>query len=230
MEIHSGDYAYWTCRFQAAWEGHNGRIKELTLGNWGPNKERKPLQVAVQDGKGFTPFAIAIYRRHFGTAKLIVGIANAQFKESDKSKSQLRYEIAADSDCETHDSEVESSVEDGGDGLELYSRVVDETYTYVNVAELQDSVGSKVSGESLPPDMEIATTWVEIGSDNLAAIDMISKLAEVWWFLDKPEKEARDEVGAGQMDVCEALRYGRITSVSQGRTVTGLFLSALTVS
>ncbi len=121
--------------------------------------------MAVQDEKGFTPFALATYRRHFQTARLILGIADAQFKESDKSKSQRRYEIAADSVQESDDSEDSKgyiSEEDDSDGLEISSRVVDETYTYENVAELQDSVGSKKSGKSLSCRVGRVTKRVEI--------------------------------------------------------------------
>lgn len=188
------------------------------MGNWGPDKERKPLQVAVQDEKGFTPFALATYRRHFQTAKLILGIADAQFKESDKGKSQRRYEIAADSVHESDDSEVDGSDEDGSHGLEISSRLVDETYTYDNVAELQDSVGSKISGKSLSCNVGSATKQVENWSDTLPAIEMISSLAEVWCFLDKPEKEARHDVGTTQVDVGGALKYDRFTSVRQVHT------------
>ncbi|KAL8927248.1 MAG: hypothetical protein Q9208_002424 [Pyrenodesmia sp. 3 TL-2023] len=199
-------------KFQAAWEGHTGRIKELTLGNWGPDKRNRPLQVAVQDGKGFTPFTIATYKHHFETAKLILGIANVQFKEPEKSNNQRRYELAGISDHVNYHSNGASLEEDDSESLDISSRGVDEIYTYDNVAELQDSVGSKVSGKPLSHIMETARRRADRESGNLSVIEMLSNFAEVWWFLNKPEKEARDEVGVAQMDVRGALRSGGITS------------------
>lgn len=141
-------------RFQAAWEGDNEKIKELTLAKWGPESDRKPLHVATQDGRGFTPFAIATVRRHLETAKMLLGIANAQFKDPDSSKNKRRYEISGANDYDDDDSDGDSSEDDSSDGLDISSNVVDDTYTYDNVAELQESVGSKVSGESIGTDKQ----------------------------------------------------------------------------
>ncbi|KAL8650578.1 MAG: hypothetical protein Q9210_003740 [Variospora velana] len=183
--------------FQAAWEGDNVRIRELTLAEWGPQKDRKPLHVAIQDHGGFTPFAIAMIRHHLETAKLLVGIANAQFKGSDDSRSQRRYEIAGGSDYDSHNSEEDSSEEDGSEDLDISSRVVDETYTYDNIADLQNSVGSQVS-----------------------ASEMLWRRAAVWWFLDKPEKAARDAFGCEETNVEGAMGYGKATSNVAQRLLT----------
>ncbi|KAL8811822.1 MAG: hypothetical protein Q9200_001494 [Gallowayella weberi] len=149
--------------FEAAWDGNSDKIKALTLAHWGPENKMKPLQVSNQDAKGFTPFAIATYRRHFETAKLILGIANAQFKEDDGNDlSRRRYTIA-------NDGEYSDSENSDSDDLDITYDVVDETYTYDNVAALQQSVGSTTSAAS-----------------------MLTQYADVWWFLDKPEKEAMD--------------------------------------
>ncbi|KAL9594575.1 MAG: hypothetical protein Q9219_006959 [cf. Caloplaca sp. 3 TL-2023] len=179
--------------FEAAWEGRDEKIKELTLANWGPDSDKKPLRVAVQDEKGFTPFAIATYRRHFGTARLLLQVADAQFKEPNESNTKRRYELAGGSD--DYDSEnSDDTASEGGDSddLNISSKVVDETYTYDNVAALQDSVGSKIS-----------------------AAEMLRKPGQVWWFIDKSEKEARNLVGAGQFDIWGSLGYSETTSRSQ---------------
>ncbi|KAL8780967.1 MAG: hypothetical protein Q9213_006218 [Squamulea squamosa] len=166
--------------FEAAWEGNNEKIKALTMAHWGPDKQMKPLQVSNADTKGFTPFSIAVYRRHFDTAKIILGIANAQFKEpEDNDFSRRRYTIASDngySDSDDSDS----------DNLDIAYDVVDETYTYDNIAALQESVGSTKS-----------------------AVDMLTGSAEVWWFLNKPEKEALHCVGSSWTDLSGALTEGR---------------------
>ncbi|KAL8970120.1 MAG: hypothetical protein Q9197_003977 [Variospora fuerteventurae] len=171
--------------FRAAWEGDNEKIRELTLAEWGPQKDRKPLHVATQDYGGFTPFAIAMIRHHLETAKLLVGIANAQFKESDGSKSQRRYEIAGGSDYDNYNSEEDNSEEENSEDLNICSRVVDQTYTYDNIVDLQNSVGSQVS-----------------------ASEMLWRPAAVWWFLDKPEKAARDAFGCGKANIKRAMESG----------------------
>lgn len=89
-----------------------------------------------------------MFRRHLETAKLILSITDVQFKESEKSKSQRRYELADDSDYDSHDGEDDSSEDGPSGGLDISSRVIDAIYTYDNVADLQNSVGSKVSGQS----------------------------------------------------------------------------------
>lgn len=127
-------------RFEAAWEGSTAQIKRLTLANWGPEEKNNPLMVTTQDSKGFTPFAIAIYRRHFEVAKMILEIANVQFKDSDDGSTRRRYTMA------DNYSDADSGEEDGDLGIS--SQVVDETYTLDNIAALKQSVGSKVSGKS----------------------------------------------------------------------------------
>ncbi|KAL8867050.1 MAG: hypothetical protein Q9174_005912, partial [Haloplaca sp. 1 TL-2023] len=170
------------CLFEAAWEGKIDKIKELTLANWGPEGKIKPLQVSTRDSKGFAPFAIALYRRHYEVARLLVQIADAQYKPEDKSEARRRYVMAdeySDNDSEDDDSDV----------LNITSEVVDETYTYENVAALQESVGSRN-----------------------AAAGMIESFGEIWWFLDQPERKAMTAVGQGhpnnQGNVPEARNTG----------------------
>jgi len=96
--------------------------------------------VTVQDSKGFTPFAIAMYRRHFEVATLILEVAKAQYKDSDGDSPKRRYTIADDdSDCYSEGDE---------DEVEISSQIVDETFTLDNIASLRQSVGSQVSGRS----------------------------------------------------------------------------------
>lgn len=198
-------------RFQAAWEGNNDKIKVLTLADWGPQKDRKPLHVTTEDQNGFNPFAIAMFRRHLETAKLLLGIANAQFKESDDSRGQRRYEIAGGSDYDSYGSEEASSEDDSSEALDISSKVVDETYTYDNIAELHDSVGSDVSGKSIS-DSDHVTLSDDCRSDIPTAAEMLWRRAAVWRFLDKPEKEARDALGCSQTEI-ESVQYCNSTAV-----------------
>ena len=96
--------------------------------------------VAVQDSKGFTPFAIAMYRRHFDVARAILQIANVQFKGSDEGFRRRRYTVA--------DGGSDYDFEGDEDELRISSQIVDETFTFDNVAALKQSVGSQVSGKS----------------------------------------------------------------------------------
>ncbi|KAL8689597.1 MAG: hypothetical protein Q9218_004772, partial [Villophora microphyllina] len=152
--------------FEAAWNGKNDEIKELTLAKWGPDGKHKPLQASVQDSKGFTPFALAMYRRHFDTAKLLLGIVDAQFLEPDREKSKRRYVMRQD------DNEYDGSTDEDSEALDISSEVIDDTYTYENVAALQDTVGSSVS-----------------------ASVMLQQYCQVWWLLDQPERKAMKSVG-----------------------------------
>lgn len=125
-------------RFEAAWEGDVPKIKELTLANWGPDQKQDPLSVATQDSKGFTPLAIAVYRRHFDIAKILLDIADYQYKAPKKDSELRRYRIA--------DEDSDADLEDD-DEIAISSQVIDQTYTVDNIASLQRSVGSKSSGE-----------------------------------------------------------------------------------
>lgn len=125
--------------FEAAWSGDIDEVKQLTLANWGPEKDNTPLMVTVQDSKGFTPFVIAMYRRHLGLARTILEIANAQFKGSDEDTPRRRYTLA--------EAESDDSCDSDEDELGLSSQIVDETFTIDNIAALGQSVGSKVSGK-----------------------------------------------------------------------------------
>ena len=126
-------------RFEAAWNNDTSKIKELTLANWGPDLKHGPLSITTQDYKGFNPFIIAVYRRHFEAAKLILDIVDLQFKDAGNDSKPTQYRMAEeDSDYDSEDSE--------DDELGISSRIVDDTYTYENITALRRSVGSKVSG------------------------------------------------------------------------------------
>ena len=126
--------------FEAAWIGDVPKIKELTLTSWGSDQKQNPLSVATQDSRGFTPLAIAIYRRHFDVAKILLEIADFQYRAPEKDPELRRYRINEE------DSDVDS--EAGDNDIAISSEVVDETYTIDNIASLQQSVGSKSSGRS----------------------------------------------------------------------------------
>ena len=124
--------------------------------------DRTPLHIAVMDKKGFSPFSIAICRRHLQLAKTILQIADAQYQPSDQAKPRRRYLINDDID----DDEDE---DDEDDSMPIYSELVDDTFTIDNIASLTESVGSKTP-----------------------ATNMLQWQAELWMVFEKPELEAKE--------------------------------------
>lgn len=95
--------------------------------------------ITVRDSKGFTPFALAMYRRHFEVAKALLGIASVQFKAPDEDSPRRRYAMAEEGS--------DYSSESDEDDLGISSRIMDETFAFDNIAALkQQPLGSKVSG------------------------------------------------------------------------------------
>jgi hypothetical protein len=67
-----------------------------------------PLMIAVQDGSGFNPFAIAVLRGHFDLAKKIVEICATQYRTDDGTSPKRRWNMVPhDSDDEDGDSDGE---------------------------------------------------------------------------------------------------------------------------
>ncbi|KIW93355.1 uncharacterized protein Z519_05960 [Cladophialophora bantiana CBS 173.52] len=127
--------------FEAAWKGDSETVKSLCL--TGPH----PLQVAVMDLRGFSPFSVASFRGHYELAQLIVEIAKIQYQPNTKNQSG-RYRYVLDTDGH-YDTDSENSYD--SDGTEQDTRVrvvaelVDETFTVDDIAAMADNVKSRVS-------------------------------------------------------------------------------------
>ncbi|KIX96415.1 uncharacterized protein Z520_07681 [Fonsecaea multimorphosa CBS 102226] len=125
--------------FEAVWKGDFDTVKSICLAG------DDPLQVAVMDLRGFTPFSIAAFRGHYELAQLIVEIAKVQYQPDDESK---RYHYVLGTD-EYNDGDSDFS--DDSDGTEHSARVrvlaelVDETFTVNDIAAVADNVKSRVS-------------------------------------------------------------------------------------
>lgn len=102
-------------RFEASWTGDLDTIKTLTLSKWGENSDQIPLQMAVKDKAGFSPFSIAILRGHLQAAKSILEIIQAQYKP--------------------RESETTETFKMDEDDLEIYSEIIDERFTIDNIGE-----------------------------------------------------------------------------------------------
>ncbi len=196
---------YCYLRFEAAWEGSIDQIKRLTLGHWGPDQKNSPLMVSVQDSKGFTPFAIATYRRHLEVAETILEIANVQYKGPDDESTRQHYTIA-DNDSDMGDS-------DGDDELGISSRVVDETYTVDNIAALKQSVGSKVSATNMLT--KFAEIWCLLDLPEGEAYKKLGsyRKSDVQYYVREGRKssEAFQSIISGRGYTCAVGRYAIVS-------------------
>ncbi|KAL2435389.1 hypothetical protein ABEF95_015901 [Exophiala dermatitidis] len=129
--------------FEAAWQGDASTVKELCL------SRTRPLQVAVQDLRGFSPFSIAVLRGHYDVAELIVEIATVQYRPRSKSE-EYHYTLHAGREYNEYSDYSEDSGDDGEvdsdeDDVRVLRQVVDETFTIDNVATLAENVKSSIS-------------------------------------------------------------------------------------
>ena len=125
--------------FEAAWIGDTSTIKSLTLSP--PQGLRDPLQIAVRDLRGYSPFSIAALRNHKDCAKAIMDIATVQYRPQRK-VDRIRYRLQpADSD---DDVSVSSEA-----GIEVYNQLVDEDFTIADIGNLSAKVKSTVSPAEL---------------------------------------------------------------------------------
>ena len=126
-------FTNWDHRFEAAWNGDEDTVKQLTMRLDG---DKPPLQVAVTDNENFSPFSLALCRGHYHLAKLIFNIAAAQYLSKPKdTKLRRRYRINND--------ENESDTDDS-DNVSISSELVDETFTIDSVGALTKADGSDV--------------------------------------------------------------------------------------
>jgi hypothetical protein len=136
-------------RFEAAWRGDLETIKSLTLGTWGPDTNRPPLEIATKDQRNFHPFNIAVLRGHLDVAKAIIAIAQVQYKPQDEQEN-VRYTLRAttgnddDSSCDEDD--------DDSDGLDIERQILDEEFTIDNIGEVKTQVESQIPPLSLLKD------------------------------------------------------------------------------
>lgn len=127
--------------FEAAWNNDLETIKAITLAPWQLDTERElksPLQIAVQDHNGFSPFSIAVLRGHFDLATKIVEICIAQYHEPGKPRVRWNTQ-PIDSDDEGYSDESDNENE-----LPIYKELVNDKYTIDNLGEVNNIVKSDV--------------------------------------------------------------------------------------
>ena len=153
--------------FEAVWAGDIEKVRELTLKADG---DREPLQICVQDNRGFAPFHLAIARKHHQLAKLILEIAHAQYRPPQMKKQREQFVLSTGDD--EYDDYEHYSEDEGEDGIGISSELVNEEFTIDNIADLTNTVGSKIS---------VST--------------MISWGAPLWMFSEDDLKIAKKEMG-----------------------------------
>lgn len=121
--------------FQACWEADLPTVKRLSLAVW--DGSQTPLKVAVQDASNFSPFSIAVLRKHFDIAKAILEIAQAQYAPEEKT-GHSKYSL------QPTDSDDDSSANDDDDAIQIYSEIVGDRFTVENIGEVQNQVKSNV--------------------------------------------------------------------------------------
>ncbi|KAH7126744.1 ankyrin repeat protein [Dendryphion nanum] len=123
--------------FDAAWNNDLSTIKTLTLATWGPEKDRTPLKIAVEDRSSQSPFSIAVLRGHYDTARAIVEISYIQY-EPEEDTERARYRMANDGDEDELDSDEEIA------DVPVIKELVDDKFTIENIGEVSSTVKSRV--------------------------------------------------------------------------------------
>ena len=120
--------------FQACWDADLSTIKELTLAIW--DEDQSPLKIAVTDSLNFSPFSIAVLRKHFDVAKAVLEVAHAQYAPEEKLGAKHTLQ-AVDED--------QSDAEGSEDDFEIYAEIIDDRFTVENIGEVQNQVKSNVT-------------------------------------------------------------------------------------
>lgn len=119
--------------FEACWEGNMTTVKELTLAVW--DNKQSPLKIAVQDFSGFSPFSIAILRRHVDIARAVLEIAHAQYAPTE-TPGHMKHTV--------HSKDDDDDMSDEDDDYQIYSEIVDDRFTVEDIGAVQNQVKSNV--------------------------------------------------------------------------------------
>ncbi|RDW70384.1 hypothetical protein BP5796_08781 [Coleophoma crateriformis] len=130
--------------FEAVWDDDFETIKKLTLAPWASAGQlseaslNPPLQIAVKDGNGFSPFSLAVLRGHFDLARKVIEICMAQYHKDDGKTNRQRWNVR------TADSDDEISNSDDEDDLPISSELVNNEFTVDSLGQISNIVKSDV--------------------------------------------------------------------------------------
>jgi len=130
--------------FEFVWKADIAELKACTLSHWGETEQNDPLKVAVQIKEfDINPVTLALHRGRFDVARLLLQIANAQYRP-DKGPDNYYIGKMWDSDEEL-DSEI-AYASDREDTLRdnIISQRMD-TFELGDVSQLPREVHTKVS-------------------------------------------------------------------------------------
>ncbi|KAH9034041.1 hypothetical protein EDB83DRAFT_1786796 [Lactarius deliciosus] len=142
--------------YEACWKGDNASVRELCLPKQVAD-EKEPIQIVVQttalDGPSYastcwTPFVVALHRRHWDTARLVLAIAKAQYQPPDSEMDGKIGGILRD------EGEFDSDEDDYSD----YSE--EKPINFTDIAARPSSVRTDVSPKKM---LELQTTFLQPG-------------------------------------------------------------------
>lgn len=126
--------------FEAIWRGtpeDASLVKELALGPTGEGKSKLPaLRISVADSQGYTTLWLALYRRNWDMARLILAIVDEQYEPPNGTNKEKRY-VLESREIEDFDSQMSDD--------EIQMDVVTTEFTVENIGIKRDLVKCNVS-------------------------------------------------------------------------------------
>lgn len=128
--------------FEAIWRGtpeDANLVKKLTLGPSGEGDDKLPALniTTVSDYFGYNALWLALYRRNWDMAKLVLAIVQEQYEVQDESSKEKQYVLEVG---DAYDSDAS-----GGEYDKIRMRVVDTAFTVENIGIKRDMVKCRTS-------------------------------------------------------------------------------------
>lgn len=147
--------------FVACWSGNNAKIQRLCLPRQTGKGQETPLQISCHWGtnwQGYSPLYIAVLRRHWDTAKLILAIAAAQYSPDDQTQARAPFNPTHDLALGDDSDEENNEDEDEDEDMEPQP---EEEINLVDIAKVPSQVHTKIA----PDYMLVSVTAPFIGKD-----------------------------------------------------------------
>ncbi|KAI0030398.1 hypothetical protein K488DRAFT_87813 [Vararia minispora EC-137] len=105
--------AFYDELYEACWDGDNARIEELCLPKKVASDSQEPIQITVRTTSpkdsyshaGYTPLYVAVHRRRWSTARLIMAIALAQYKPAENEPKTFNVDDYVEEDSDNDDTD-----------------------------------------------------------------------------------------------------------------------------
>jgi len=139
--IQNSQYDSYLELYEMVWSNDVKGIKERTLTRWGPNQDKEPLKVSVSETVcGYNLVHIALFRKSFDLARMLLQIARAQFRPKDEN---VNYYVARtyDSDYEREEEEIEDPEDTD---YYIATERVDNSYELGDVTHIPDEAHSDI--------------------------------------------------------------------------------------